>query len=277
MNRPIRATLPSMKTRGLTSIYASAALLLAVALSGCGGDDGGGGGGGDDGLGLVSEGRLTVCSDIPYRPFEYEEGGEYTGFDMDLMRSIAENLDLELAVQDVGFDGLQSGAVLAAGQCDIAASAMTITEERKENLDFSDPYYDSKQSLLVRTGSDISSIEDLAGKRVGVQQGTTGAAYARENVPDDAEIISFPSDAEIYPAIQADNVDAVLQDLPVNLDHTEGGEFEIVEEYETDEQYGFAVAKDQRDALLEAVNEELQNLRDSGEYQEIYDQYFATD
>jgi polar amino acid transport system substrate-binding protein len=272
MNRPIRATLPSMKTRGLTSIYASAALLLAVALSGCGGDDGGGGE-----LGLVSEGQLTVCSDIPYRPFEYEEGGEYTGFDMDLMRAIAGNLDLELAVQDVGFDGLQSGAVLAAGQCDIAASAMTITEERKENLDFSDPYYDSKQSLLVRTGSDISSIEDLAGKRVGVQQGTTGAAYARENVPDDAEIISFPSDAEIYPAIQADNVDAVLQDLPVNLDHTEGGEFEIVEEYETDEQYGFAVAKDQRDALLEAVNEELQNLRDSGEYQEIYDQYFATD
>jgi ABC-type amino acid transport substrate-binding protein len=271
MKRPIRATLPSMKT---PSIYASAALVLAVALSGCGGDDGGGG---DDGLGLVSEGQLTVCSDIPYRPFEYEEGGEYVGFDMDLMRSIAENLGLELAVQDVGFDGLQSGAVLAAGQCDIAASAMTILEERKENLDFSDPYADAKQSLLVRTGSDIGSIEDLAGKRVGVQQGTTGAAYARENVPDDAEIISYPSDAEIYPAIQADNVDAVLQDLPVNLGHTEGGEFEIAEEYETDEQYGFAVAKDQRDALLEAVNEELQNLRDSGEYQEIYDRYLSTD
>jgi polar amino acid transport system substrate-binding protein len=274
MHRSIRATLPSMKTRGHTSIYASAVLVLAVALSGCGGDDGGGA---DDGLGLVSEGQLTVCSDIPYRPFEYEEGGEYVGFDMDLMRSIAENLGLELAVQDVGFDGLQSGAVLAAGQCDIAASAMTILEERKENLDFSDPYADAKQSLLVRTGSDIGSIEDLAGKRVGVQQGTTGAAYARENVPDDTEIISYPSDAEIYPAIQADNVDAVLQDLPVNLGHTEGGEFEIAEEYETDEQYGFAVAKDQRDALLEAVNEELQNLRDSGEYQEIYDRYLSTD
>jgi ABC-type amino acid transport substrate-binding protein len=264
-----------MKTRGPKTMYASAALVLAVALSGCGGDDGGGGG--DDGLGLVNAGQMTVCSDIPYRPFEYEEGGEYVGFDMDLMRSIAENLGLELAVQDVGFDGLQSGAVLAAGQCDIAASAMTITEERKENLDFSDPYYDSKQSLLVRTGSDIGSLEDLAGKKVGVQQGTTGAAYARENLPDDAEIISFPSDAEIYPAIQADNVDAVLQDLPVNLGHTEGGEFEIVEEYETDEQYGFAVAKDQRQELLDAVNEELQNLRDSGEYDEIYDQYFAAD
>jgi polar amino acid transport system substrate-binding protein len=270
-----------MTNRGLKTIYASFALLLATTLTACGGDDGGDSGNGDGtagaDLGLVNDGQLTVCSDIPYPPFEFEEGGDYTGFDIDLMRKIADTMGLELAIRDVGFDGLQSGAVLAAGQCDIAASAMTITEEREENLDFSKPYYDSKQSLLVPAGSDISSIEDLAGKKVGVQQGTTGAAYARESVPDEAEIVSFPSDAELYPAIKAGNVDAVLQDLPVNLDHTEGGAFEIVEEFETNEQYGFAVAEEGHDEVLDAVNDELQNLRDSGKYQEIYDQYFSTE
>ncbi|WP_152176371.1 transporter substrate-binding domain-containing protein, partial [Mycobacterium tuberculosis] len=102
------------------------------------------------------------------------DNGEYTGFDIDLLGAIAEQLDLELSVQDVGFDALQSGTTLAAGQCDIGASAMTITDERKANIDFSDPYYDSLQSLLVRTDSGIKSIDDLDGKNVGVQQGTTG-------------------------------------------------------------------------------------------------------
>lgn len=269
-----------MNITGRKGMTATVALLLAAALSACGsGDEGGGEAGGGEAeagaLELVSEGQLTVCSDVPYPPFEFEEGGEYTGFDMDLMRRIAEGLDLEMQVQDVGFDGLQSGAVLAAGQCDIAASAMTITEEREQNLDFTEPYYDSKQSLLVPTGSDVGGIDDLAGKTVAVQQGTTGAEYARENVPDEAEIVAFPSDAELYQAIQSGNVDAVLQDLPVNLDHTEDGAFEIVEEFETDEQYGFAVAEDGKENLLEAVNEQLAELRDNGEYDQIYDQYFT--
>lgn len=267
-----------MNITGTKGIPVTVALLLAATLSACGSDAGSQTtNGGDDAsaLELVSEGQLTVCSDIPYPPFEYEEGGDYTGFDMDLMRRIAEGLDLEMQVQDVGFDGLQSGAVLAAGQCDIGASAMTITEEREQNLDFSEPYYDSKQSLLVPTGSDVGGIDDLSGKTVAVQQGTTGAAYARENVPDDAEIVAFPSDAELYQAIQSGNVDAVLQDLPVNLDHTEGGKFEIVEEFETEEQYGFAVAEEGKDNLLEAVNEQLAELRDNGEYQQIYDEYFT--
>ncbi|MBG6224577.1 polar amino acid transport system substrate-binding protein [Arthrobacter sp. CAN_A2] len=246
----------------------------ALALSACGG-------GSDDasseeasGLNLVSEGSLTVCSDIPYPPFEFEENGEYTGFDMDLMKEIASGMGLELSVQDVGFDGLQSGAVLGARQCDIGASAVTITEERKANLTFSDPYYDSLQSILVPTDSDIASIDDLAGKQVGVQQGTTGATYAAENAPE-AELVQFPSDAEMYAAIQAGNVDALLQDLPVNIGHTEDGAFTIAEELPTDEQYGFIMAKTGSEELVAAVNEQLGTLRDNGKYQEIYDTYFA--
>ncbi len=259
------------------------AATATLALAGCasGGNDAGGDdtptSGGDD-YGLVEAGTLTVCSDIPYAPFEFEGGDNgtgYTGFDIDLLDAIAKELDLKLAVQDVGFDALQSGTTLASGTCDIGASAMTITDERKANLDFSDPYYDSLQSLLVNTDSGIESIDDLDGKIVGVQQGTTGEAYATENAPG-AELLQLPSDGELWPAIQAGTIDAILQDLPVNIEHEKADpNYEIVEEYNTDEQYGFAFAKGEKTALLEAINGALQELRDNGEYDTIYDSYFS--
>jgi polar amino acid transport system substrate-binding protein len=265
----------------MRTMAGGAAILLGLTLSACGSDDeeptgSSSGSGGGATVETISEGTLTVCSDIPYPPFEVQEGGEYTGFDMDLMKEIATGLDLETEVKDSGFEGLQSGLSLNSDQCDIVASAMTITEEREANLDFTEPYYDSKQSLLVPTGSDIGSIDDLAGKKVGVQQGTTGKSYTEDNAPEDTEIVSFPSDGEMYPAIQAGQVDALLQDLPVNIEHTKDGDFEIVEEYSTDESYGFAVKQDNTQ-LLDAVNEQLQELRDNGTYDEIYNKYFATE
>ncbi len=264
--------------------FAAATAAIVVVLAACG-DDGDGDatatGAGDD-LELVQSGTLTVCSDVPYPPFEVEDPeapSGYSGFDMDIAQAIADNLELELAVQDVGFDPLQSGAVLAAGQCDLGASAMTITDERKENLDFSDPYYDSLQSLLVPVDSGIESIDDLVGRTVGVQQGTTGETYAEENLPDGANPLqAFPSDGELWPALQAGNIDAILQDLPVNLEHQRADpNYQVVEEYETDEQYGFAFSKGEKTALLEAVNEQLQALRDDGTYDEIYNRYFEVD
>jgi polar amino acid transport system substrate-binding protein len=256
--------------------------VAALALTACGGSDNAGSdgstgsasGAGSE-LNLVQAGTLTVCSDIPYPPFEFEEGGKYTGFDIDLITAISSEMGLEVAVQDVGFDALQSGVTLAAGQCDLGASAMTITEDRKKNIAFSDPYYDSLQSLLVPEGSDIKAIDGLAGKKVGVQQGTTGESYTRENAPSDAEIVAFPSDAEMYQAIQAGQVDALLQDLPVNIGHTKDGKFTVVEEYKTDETYGFAAKKEGSEPLLSAVNDALSTLRDNGKYQEIYDKYFT--
>jgi len=258
------------------------AATATLALAGCAGGSTDAGGdaptsAGDD-YGLVDAGTLTVCSDIPYAPFEFEGGDNgtgYTGFDIDLLDAIAQQLDLKLAVQDVGFDALQSGTTLASGTCDIGASAMTITEERKANLDFSDPYYDSLQSLLVSTDSGIESIDDLDGKIVGVQQGTTGEAYATENAPG-AELLQLPSDGELWPAIQAGTIDAILQDQPVNIEHEKAdSNYKIVEEYNTDEQYGFAFAKGEKTALMDAVNAALKELRDSGDYDTIYDSYFA--
>ncbi|MCK0113557.1 transporter substrate-binding domain-containing protein [Ornithinimicrobium sp. F0845] len=275
-----------MNKRSLYAVAATAGLVLSLAA--CGSDDGGDTGGDDTGgegngadaasLDLVTEGTLTVCSDVPYPPFEdFDESAPsgFVGFDIDIVSSVADGLGLDLVVKDSSFDGLQSGLSLNAGECDLAASAMTITEDRAQNIDFSDGYYDSLQSLLVPTDSDIASIGDLAGTRVAVQQGTTGEAYAQENA-EGAELVAFPSNAEIYQALLAGQVDAALQDLPVNVDNAKRGDFTIVEEYDTDETYGLAIKKGNT-ALVDAVNEQLTELRDSGEYDELYAKYFSED
>lgn len=278
------STLP--RPRGIirSSIALVSTLALATVLTACGSDDGGsdsagdGGSGDDSGLTTVSSGTLTVCSDVPYPPFEdFDDTSEsgFKGFDIDIVQAIADGLELELAVKDSSFDALQSGQALNANQCDIAASAMTITEERQAALDFSDGYYDSQQSLLVAEDSDIASIDDLDGVKVGVQQGTTGKVYAEENATG-AELVSFPSDAEMFQAIKAGQVEALLQDLPVNINHQDQGGFTVVETYSTDESYGLAMKKGNT-ALVEAVNEQLSEMRDDGTYDEIYNSYFATE
>ena len=275
-----------MNKRSLYAVTAAAGLVLSLAACGSddGGDTGSDGTGGDGNGGdaasfdLVTDGTLTVCSDVPYVPFEDFDTSApsgFSGFDIDIVSYIAEGLDLDLVVKDSSFEGLQSGLSLNAGECDLAASAMTITDERAENLDFSEGYYDSLQSLLVPADSDIAGIGDLSGKRVAVQQGTTGESYATENA-EGAELVSFPSDAEMYQAILAGQVDAILQDLPANVPHTTDEQFTIVEEYDTDETYGLAMKKGNT-ALVDAVNEQLTELRDSGQYDEFYNQYFSED
>jgi polar amino acid transport system substrate-binding protein len=269
-----------MNIRSLCAATAAAGLVLSLAA--CGSDDGGDGADGAAStatgpeLDLVTDGTLTVCSDVPYAPFEdFDESSPtgFKGFDIDIVQAVADGLGLDLVVKDSSFDSLQSGLALNAGDCDLAASAMTITEERKANLAFSEGYYDSLQSLLVPADSDIASIADLQGKRVGVQQGTTGESYTNENASD-AEIVSFPSDAELFQAVQAGQIDAILQDLPANLPHTVDGRFKIVEQYDTQETYGLAMKKDNT-ALVEAVDAQLTELRDSGEYDKLYNTYFA--
>ena len=267
----------------LKQLAGAATLALALsALTACGSDDGGNAtdnpsNSGAPSLDLISDGTLTVCSDVPYPPFEDFDTSApsgFKGFDVDVISAVAEKLGLSLKIQDSDFAALKSGLALNSGQCDLAASAMTITPERQAAMNFSDPYYDSEQSLLVPTGSDIASIADLAGKKVGVQTGTTGETYANANATG-ANIVPFPSDGEMFQAIKAGQVDALLQDLPVNLDHTKDGAYAIVEKYDTDEHYGFAMKKG-NDGLTDAVNDALAELNSSGDYKTIYDSYFAT-
>ena len=261
----------AMNKRLLSPLALIAALLLT--LSACGSSGGETKGGGK----LITKDTLTVCSDVPYAPFEeFDKSSSvgFKGFDIDIVKHIADELGLKLKVKDSSFDALQSGLALNSGDCDLVASAMTITPERAKKLIFSEPYYASKQSLLVPKGSPIKSINDLKGKKVGVQKGTTGKDYATEHAKG-ATIIDFPSDGEMWQAIQGGTVDALLQDLPVNLTHTKDGKFVIVETFDTGENYGLAMQKDNK-KLADEVNAILIKFRSSGGYQTTYDKYFAT-
>ena len=260
---------------------------LALTVSACGSDGGSDSNASDNSssgpsLNLISDGTLTVCSDVPYPPFEdFDKTSDigFKGFDVDIVDAIATQLDLKVEIKDSDFNALKSGLALNTKQCDLVASAMTITPEREAVMGFSDGYYDSEQSLLVPADSSIASIDDLDGVKVGVQKGTTGEAYANENASG-ADIVVFPSDGEMYAAIKAGQVEALLQDLPVNIDHQNdpkaAGEFKVVETYDTGESYGLAMKKDNTN-LIDAVNEALSTMKDDGDYQKIYDTYFATE
>jgi polar amino acid transport system substrate-binding protein len=250
----------------------NAALLMVLAFALIAGACTGGTGGEYD---LVEADQLTVCSDIPYAPFEFEEGGSYSGFDVELMEAIGAELDLEVVFIDSGFDSITSGTAMVGNECDIAASAITITEERELNIDFSDGYFDADQSLMVKADSGYTSYEDLDGLRLGVQAGTTGEAYANDNNPGGVEVVSFSESADLFVAMEAGDIQGILQDLPVNAERMlTDDSLTVVATYPTGEEYGFAVKEEGKEALLEAVNDALAAVKSSGTYDTLYDKYF---
>jgi ABC-type amino acid transport substrate-binding protein len=258
--------------------------LLAVALfvfAACGEDEGGGdgqtgGGGQQPQFETLEEGILQVGSCLDYKPFEFIKGGEETGFDVELTEAIAEELDLEVEWVRADFDTIFSS--VAAQKFDMVAAASTITPERQETVDFSDPYYASRQGLSVNTeeNPDIKSTEDIGeGHVVGVQKGTTGADYAKENLePQGAELKTFTAVPDAFTDLEAGNVDAVLNDEPSSAEEvkTRPG-LEVVESIDTNENYGFAFSKENPDLTL-AVNDALQAVIDAGTYEEIFKKYF---
>jgi polar amino acid transport system substrate-binding protein len=257
-----------MKRLGIALVVLVA---MAVTMAACGGDDDVSAGD----LNLITPGTLTVCTDAPYRPMEFEENGEYTGFDMDLMKAIADDLGLKLAVNNTGFDPITSGLAMESDQCDIAAASITITDAREENIDFSDPYFTADQSLLVANSSGISDLAGFSGKNLGVQTGTTGELYAQENAPADTNIVSYENPGDIFTALAAGDIEGVLQDIVPNADYAlSHDDVTIVETYPTNEQYGLAVKEQGAEDLLKTVNDELAKLKDNGTYQEIYDKWF---
>jgi polar amino acid transport system substrate-binding protein len=249
--------------------------LLAGALvaTGCGGDDDDDGGDTGADLGLISEGTLSVGTDTPFPPFEIGQPPNISGYDIDVMNAIAEELGLEVEYTDTGFGTIFRDT--ANRQFDTAAAASTITPARERTVDFTDPYYEAQQALLVPEGSDIQSVDDLSGLVVGAQDGTTGEAYANEET-DASEVRGFPEGPNAVTALINEQVDAVIIDQPVAADAVEKqGGVEIAEEIQTDELYGFAVAPE-NDALREAMNEALTTLKDNGTIEDLYEQYFMT-
>lgn len=236
-----------------------------------------GGGNGGDGtepqVTTLEEGILTVGTDMPYAPFEYREGGEVVGFDAEIMNEIATRLGLETEWIDSPFDTIFTD--LAAGQFDVVISGATITEEREEQVNFSEPYFRSLQALTVQEDSGIASFDDVGqGHVVAVQSGTTGEIWAEENLQaNGAEIRAFPDYPPLYNALEAGQVDAVVFDESSAVPEVaERQGIELVDTVDTEEAYGIAVDPNNED-LLDAVNEAFQAMIDDGTYDEIYDGY----
>jgi polar amino acid transport system substrate-binding protein len=252
----------------------AAVAALTLTLGGCaaGGDKNEVAGG----VKIVKKGSLTVCTHLPYKPFQYNQGGKIVGFDVDLMDLVAKDLDLKQSIFDTPFEGIESGQSLNTGKCDVAAAGMTITEDRQKVLDFSKPYFDATQALLVKKGSPIKSLKDLAGKSVGVQLGTTGADYVRANAPKSAKIKEFEDLALLTTAVKTGQTDAGVNDNGVLLDYAKSNpDTTVATEFDTGEHYGFAVAKGKNDKLLSTVNDAITKAKKDGTYDNLYKKYFG--
>lgn len=267
-----------MKPRNTILISLVLAIAMAAAACGGGGEPESESAGGDTTAAVKGDQggeSITVASDIAYRPFEFTQDGEPVGFDIDLMNEIGERAGLQVEFQNVTFDGIIQG--LNNGLYDAAISAMTITEERAQQVDFSEPYFNADQSLMVKSGSDIQSTDDLEDKKVGVQLGTTGAAEAQALADEGkiAEVRRFDTIEDAFTALENDQVQAVINDFPVSADKakTSNGSLEVVETIPTGEQYGIAFPKDSE--LVDPVNQALQEMKDDGTYAEIYEKWFG--
>ena len=263
-------------TRLWLAIGLIAALVSGFAVAGCGDDDDEGGdettaASGED-LGLLTEGTLFVGLDTPYPPFAEGQPPDATGYDVEVLNAIAENLGLQVEYQDTGFQTIFRD--VAAGQFDTAGAASTITAGRENVVDFTDPYYLSSSALLVTEGSDIASVDDLGGTIVGTQDGTVQEDFANQET-DASEVRGFPEGTNAITSLLTGQVDAALIDQAVAADAIEKqGGMEIVEEIPGEDLFGFAVAPE-NDALREGMNEALATIKEDGTMAELYEKYFA--
>ncbi len=268
--------------------YAAGALAVtaALALSACGSDSGSGGadtsagtGSGAAAVKLVQPGKLTVCTNVPYEPFQFKDGsGNVVGFDVDIVDLAAKKLGVTQNIVDIDFAVIKSGAAMAAGKCDVAAAGMTITPERAQNITFSDPYFDATQALLAKKGTGAKSLEDVKAKglKLGAQASTTGLDYAKKQGFNPTEYADSPKELL---ALQAGQADVIIQDLPVVLTWLKkpdvAEKFELIASLDTGEQYGIGMKKDADPTLVKTINEELAKAKQDGTYEKIYMKWFG--
>ncbi|MBX6349927.1 MAG: basic amino acid ABC transporter substrate-binding protein [Clostridia bacterium] len=273
---------------GARSLALALAAASALVLAACGG--GGGGattGGGSEVPPSESEAQpaetLVVGTEAEYAPFEsVDANGDFVGFDMDLIRAIGKAAGFTPDIRNMGFDALIPA--LVSGQIDLAISAMTITDERAQSVLFSDPYFTSGQAIMVRTGSPIRTVDDLSGKKVGVQASTTGQfAVEKQNEAFQkagkaaAQIQAYPHSPDAINALLTGQVDAVVIDVPVleeYLKNNPGAGVEVTGPPFTVEYYGIAMARTRTD-LAARVNRALAELKADGTYDAIYAKYFG--
>lgn len=244
-----------------------ALLVMPIIAAGCGSSSGE----------TLTAGKLTMGSDTAYPPFESMEGSKPVGFDVELAEAIAKKMGLTLEVISTAWDGIIPG--LKTKKYDIIMSAMTITDERKKQINFSNPYIDSNQSIAVATNSTIKTEADLKDKNVGVQIDTTGQTTAEELQPKVGikEIQKFDTILVAFEALEQGKVDAIINDYPVNsYVCTKRGKTKVVKTITTNEQYGIGVNKD-NSKLLTSINNALKEVEDDGTYAKIYKKWFGVE
>lgn len=239
---------------------------VAMALMGCGAQK-------------AAEGDkpLIVGGDGAYKPFEFRnDKNEITGFDVDLINAIAEEAGYKVEYQDTAWDGIIPA--LLNKKIDIIASAMTITEERKKSIAFTDPYFDSGQAIAVaaKNADTLKQPADLAGKKIGVQINATGDLAATEKLKDAKEIKRFNVIPDAFVALENDQVQAVVADVPVVFEYNQSnpGKIKILDNYLTIEQFGFGLRLEDKE-LKEKMNAALKKLKENGKYDEIFAKWFG--
>lgn len=227
-------------------------------------------------LTLLTAGTLTVGSCLDYKPFEYYQNGQLKGFDVEIMDAIAKRLGLTVTWKKANFDTIFTA--LAAGQFDAVAAASTIKPERLQVVDFSDPYYNARQSLTVNTTKTptIKTTDDLkAGDTVGVQKGTTGKDWAVANLqPKGITIKTYTNAPDAFTDLEAGSIIGVINDEPSSEAEVQGRSgLSVVQPIDTGEHYGIAVGKEHKD-ILNAINKALKAIIADGTYRQIFNKYF---
>lgn len=225
----------------------------------------------------------VIATDTAFAPFEYQlADGTSVGIDMDIIKAIAEKQGIKIEIKALGFDAaLQS---VQSGQADGVIAGMSITDERKKVFDFSNPYYDSTVCCAIAVDSDITDMEALKGKTVAVKNGTMSAKWA-DSMKDKYgyTVTTFETSDIMYQDVLSGNSVACFEDTPVmayaisNPDSAINGKLKIIQEAAANSEfatpYGFAVAKGKNAGLLQAFNDGLKSLKDSGEYDKIVKSY----
>lgn len=226
-------------------------------------------------------GTLIMATNAEFPPYEYHDssqtgpdGSDIVGIDAEIAGAIAEKLGKDLVIEDIAFDSLIPE--LQSGKADFVAAGMTVTEDRLVNVDFSDTYATAVQSIIVTSDSEIAGPDDLAGKKIGVQQGTTGDLYATDDFGDE-NIDRYPKGVDAVQALVQGKVDAVIIDnepAKVFVGDNEG--LKLLDTAYAEEEYAIAVKKGNTE-LLEQINTVIQELKDSGEMDSIIGKYITAE
>ncbi len=251
--------------KNLTKVLVLALVaIMAIALTSCGSKSG---------SLTVEDGKLHMATNAAFPPYESTtDDGGYEGIDIEIAQAIADDLGLELVVDDMDFSSVLTS--VQNGKSDIAMAGLTVTDERKKNVNFTETYATGVQSIIVPEGSDIKSADDLDGKKIGVQEGTTGFIYCSDDYGDD-NVTAYTNGAMAVEALKSGKVDCVVIDNnPAKQFVANNSGLVLLDTAYVEEEYAIGVSKDNKE-LLEKVNASLKKLQDDGTVQKIIDKYIT--